>query len=218
LNLSSETSTLDHLCLRIDPFDQKNMLKYLEEENVDAVVVGDKRLGADGLGPSVYVLDPEGNVIELKGSPLQQQDYAQNNIEQVGKTSRAPNDTPPKSYDAYIEPSSSDETQEDSPPTSSMTKNENLPDVPMSPCNRICRYNSSFYDGQVCIGCFREAYEIEMWQSMTPMQKSMTLMDAIDRCSEDYHDDDARIESYDGAITMEELTRQCAHWSDMAKE
>ena len=28
-----------------------------------------KRFGADGEGPSVYLTDPEGNVVELKGPP-----------------------------------------------------------------------------------------------------------------------------------------------------
>ena len=65
--------------------------------------------------------------------------------------------------------------------------------IPATPCNRICRYNSNFYDGQVCIGCFREAYEIEYWQSQSLMQKAMTLLDCIDRCNDnktgrcDYH-------------------------------
>ena len=61
------------------------------------------------------------------------------------------------------------------------TKNEQ--EVPITPCNRICRYNNSFYNGKVCIGCFRDTYEIKMWQSMTPSEKSLTLLDAIDRCS-----------------------------------
>jgi len=216
LNFSSESSTLDHLCLRIDPFDQQTLLTYLEEKKVDRIVIGDKRLGADGVGPSVYVRDPEGNVIELKGSPYQ--DYAQNNTNQVDKTDHVPNDTPQKSVGKSNELSSSDNAQEDSPPTSLMTKNSNSPNVPMTPCTRICRYNSSFYDGQVCIGCYREAYEIEMWQSMTPMQKSMTLLDAIDRCSDSYLDDDAsENNNFDGAISEEELTRQYAYWSNLAK-
>ena len=35
------------------------------------VVVGDQgqRYGAEGTGPSIYVNDPEGNVVELKGPP-----------------------------------------------------------------------------------------------------------------------------------------------------
>ena len=31
----------------------------------------ESRYGAEGLGPSLYLADPEGNVIELKGPPRQ---------------------------------------------------------------------------------------------------------------------------------------------------
>ena len=71
VNLSHETSTLDHLCLRIDPFDRRRLLDYFDGGDVDIVKresAGDARVGADGVGPSLYLRDPEGNVIELKGS------------------------------------------------------------------------------------------------------------------------------------------------------
>ena len=90
---------------------------------------------------------------------------------------------------------------------------DNLRSVPASPCNRICRYNSAFYDGLVCIGCFREAYEIQTWNSMTNMQKSMTLLDAIDRCS-----DESMGYTFDGAVTLDELNHQCLYWSNLAEE
>jgi len=73
VKISSDDSTMDHLCLRVEPFDKDLMMKYLKEENVHIVVDGDRRLGADGIGPSVYVADPEGNVIELKGTPYERQ-------------------------------------------------------------------------------------------------------------------------------------------------
>jgi catechol 2,3-dioxygenase-like lactoylglutathione lyase family enzyme len=72
VNFSPEPSTLDHLCLRIDPFDRDRLLDYFEDLNVNIVkraTAGDTRLGADGVGPSLYLRDPEGNVIELKGRP-----------------------------------------------------------------------------------------------------------------------------------------------------
>ena len=90
---------------------------------------------------------------------------------------------------------------------------DNLRSVPASPCNRICRYNSAFYDGMVCIGCFREAYEIQTWNSMTNMQKSMTLLDALDRCS-----DESMGYTFDGAVTLDELNHQCLYWSNLAEE
>lgn len=78
-------------------------------------------------------------------------------------------------------------------------------DVPPSPCNRICRYNAKVYDGQVCIGCFRETYEIANWSSMSPIEKSYALMDAADRS-----DGSAEM---DGALRSDELTRQAEAWS-----
>ncbi|KAL7539772.1 hypothetical protein ACHAXR_009584 [Thalassiosira sp. AJA248-18] len=226
VNFSSETSTLDHLCLRIDPFDRKLLLNYLEEENVEIIVVGEKRLGADGVGPSVYVRDPEGNVIELKGSPYHDND--QNKVEDSAENKQSDNrshvpyvavqEREETDYDGNSLPPSNDAKEESPQAKSTNKKNESTSiDVPLTPCNRICRYNSSFYDGQVCIGCYREAYEIEMWQSMTPMQKSMTLLDAIDRCSDNQQGDGETRDNFDGAVTIEELTRQFEHWSELVK-
>ena len=45
--------------------------------------------------------------------------------------------------------------------------------VPSTPCTRICRYNADFFDGQVCIGCYREAYEIGTWTSMSPYENTL---------------------------------------------
>ena len=57
---------MDHLCLRIDPFDQEAIIAHLEAHGV---VVGAirNRYGAEGNGVSIYLTDPEGNTIELKG-------------------------------------------------------------------------------------------------------------------------------------------------------
>lgn len=60
---------LDHFCLRIDPFDEAAIRAALEAAGV---VVGETatRYGAEGLGPSIYIEDPEGNTVELKGPPM----------------------------------------------------------------------------------------------------------------------------------------------------
>lgn len=216
LNLSSETSTLDHLCLRVDPFDKQQLMKYLEGENVRIVAHGDQRLGADGVGPSVYVSDPEGNVIELKGNPNQTSSpghVESSKNSQFDGASHSPNTLHERSNDDL--PLASD-PRGNSTPTASIANESEPTDVPLTPCNRICRYNSSFYDGRVCIGCFREGYEIETWQSMNSMQKSMTLLDAIDRCSENQGDEETR-GKFEGAITTEELTRQYLHWTALAE-
>ena len=59
---------LDHLCLRVEPFDPGALSSHLVAHGV---VPGEvrERYGAEGYGPSMYVADPEGNVVELKGPP-----------------------------------------------------------------------------------------------------------------------------------------------------
>jgi glyoxylase I family protein len=63
-----EGRNLDHFCLRIDPFDESAIRCQLEAAGI---VVGEAavRFGAEGDGPSLYVSDPEGNTVELKGPP-----------------------------------------------------------------------------------------------------------------------------------------------------
>ncbi len=64
-----EGRNLDHFCFRIEPFDEQAIRRHLEAHGVEAGETA-IRYGADGEGPSLYVADPEGNVIELKGPPL----------------------------------------------------------------------------------------------------------------------------------------------------
>ncbi|MEO8718041.1 MAG: VOC family protein [Burkholderiales bacterium] len=61
-----EGRNLDHLCLRVEPFDQDAIVAHL---NHHGVKVGEihRRYGAEGNGISIYVTDPEGNIVELKG-------------------------------------------------------------------------------------------------------------------------------------------------------
>jgi catechol 2,3-dioxygenase-like lactoylglutathione lyase family enzyme len=64
----AEGRNMDHLCLRIEPFDPGTLSAHLIRHGV---VPGEvrTRYGADGHGPSVYISDPEGNTVELKGPP-----------------------------------------------------------------------------------------------------------------------------------------------------
>jgi glyoxylase I family protein len=64
----TEGRNMDHLCLRIEPFDPGALTAQLIRHGV---VPGEikSRYGADGYGLSVYVSDPEGNTVELKGPP-----------------------------------------------------------------------------------------------------------------------------------------------------
>jgi glyoxylase I family protein len=64
---STGGANLDHLCLRIELFDQAAISpNHLAKHHV-ACGAETLRYGAEGEGPSIYVRDPEGNGIELKG-------------------------------------------------------------------------------------------------------------------------------------------------------
>jgi len=65
----AEGRNLDHFCLRIEPFDGDRILQYLRSKGIEPGKI-ESRYGADGDGPSIYVTDPEGNVVELKGPPF----------------------------------------------------------------------------------------------------------------------------------------------------
>ncbi len=59
-------TNLDHFCLRIEPFDTEAIRTHL---GIHGIAAGDVRTvyGAEGYGPSIYLDDPEGNTVELKG-------------------------------------------------------------------------------------------------------------------------------------------------------
>jgi catechol 2,3-dioxygenase-like lactoylglutathione lyase family enzyme len=64
----AEGHNVDHVCVRIEPFDEAALRAWLEANGVEPGDVG-QRYGADGTGPSMYVKDPDGNTVELKGPP-----------------------------------------------------------------------------------------------------------------------------------------------------
>ena len=57
---------MDHFCLRIDPFDIERLTAHLRTHGLEPKELR-TRFGAEGDGPSVYLQDPEGNRVELKG-------------------------------------------------------------------------------------------------------------------------------------------------------
>jgi glyoxylase I family protein len=63
-----EGRNMDHFCLTVEPFDADAIIAHLREHGADPAPVA-SRYGAEGQGPSIYVPDPEGNVVELKGPP-----------------------------------------------------------------------------------------------------------------------------------------------------
>jgi catechol 2,3-dioxygenase-like lactoylglutathione lyase family enzyme len=64
----AEGRNLDHLCLRLDGFDETTVRSHLARHGVAAGETA-SRYGAEGSGPSIYIVDPEGNTVELKGPP-----------------------------------------------------------------------------------------------------------------------------------------------------
>lgn len=69
----AEGRNLDHFCVRIEHFDGDEILEYLRAKGYEGGQV-ESRYGAEGEGPSIYVNDPEGNVVELKGPPWRSAD------------------------------------------------------------------------------------------------------------------------------------------------
>ena len=69
----TEGRNLDHFCFRVEPFDEAGIRAVLEAHGI-ALGSTESRFGAEGEGPSIYVTDPEGNVVELKGPPSVRRD------------------------------------------------------------------------------------------------------------------------------------------------
>ena len=65
---AAEGRNLDHFCLAMTDFNEAALREYLTTAGVKIGDVG-QRYGAKGDGPSLYIEDPEGNTVELKGPP-----------------------------------------------------------------------------------------------------------------------------------------------------
>jgi catechol 2,3-dioxygenase-like lactoylglutathione lyase family enzyme len=61
-----QARNVDHVALFLSEFDEPAIRKHLESHGVEPGDVG-QRYGAQGMGPSMYIRDPDGNTIELKG-------------------------------------------------------------------------------------------------------------------------------------------------------
>jgi catechol 2,3-dioxygenase-like lactoylglutathione lyase family enzyme len=61
----STGNNLDHFCLQIEKIDEAVLTAFLVKQNV-AVSDFERRYGAEGYGRSIYIKDPEENVVELK--------------------------------------------------------------------------------------------------------------------------------------------------------
>ena len=63
-----QARNVDHFALQLDSFDEAAIRAHLERHGVEPGEVA-QRYGAQGTGPSMYIRDPDGNVVELKGPP-----------------------------------------------------------------------------------------------------------------------------------------------------
>ncbi len=59
---------MDHFAISIAPFDEAALRAHLNARGVEIGEVA-RRYGAQGEGPSMYITDPDGNTVELKGPP-----------------------------------------------------------------------------------------------------------------------------------------------------
>lgn len=66
-----EGKNVDHLCLRVEPFDEGEIVAHLAAHGAEPRGPATRKFGAEGEGPSLYIEDPDGNVIELKGPASQ---------------------------------------------------------------------------------------------------------------------------------------------------
>jgi catechol-2,3-dioxygenase len=62
-----ERRNVDHVAFRVLPWDGDAILAHLQSHEIDSEI--NSRYGAEGEGPSIYLTDPEGNGLELKGPP-----------------------------------------------------------------------------------------------------------------------------------------------------
>ena len=68
-SVDQKAPNVDHVCLGIEAADMEAIARSLRESAVDVIEGPVKRYGAHGDGLSIYIHDPEGNVIELKQMP-----------------------------------------------------------------------------------------------------------------------------------------------------
>jgi len=61
-----EGRNMDHFCVLLDSFNENAIREHLAKHGVTGSKL-ETRYGAAGNGPSIYIQDPDGNTIELKG-------------------------------------------------------------------------------------------------------------------------------------------------------
>lgn len=64
----AEGSNMDHYAVQIESMDAEALSAHLRRHGIDPGEVR-RRYGAEGYGSSIYITDPDGNTVELKGPP-----------------------------------------------------------------------------------------------------------------------------------------------------
>ena len=57
---------MDHFALELSSWNESAIRSQLAQHGIEAGDAGE-RYGAGGFGPSIYLADPDGNTVELKG-------------------------------------------------------------------------------------------------------------------------------------------------------
>jgi glyoxylase I family protein len=65
---AQEGRNVDHFAIQLGRFDENAIRAHLAQHEIEPGDVA-QRYGAKGNGPSMYIRDPDGNVVELKGPP-----------------------------------------------------------------------------------------------------------------------------------------------------
>ena len=64
--LDPSARNMDHFALTLSSFDEASIRAHLARFEIEAGETS-RRYGAEGFGPSIYLRDPDGNTVELKG-------------------------------------------------------------------------------------------------------------------------------------------------------
>ena len=63
-----DQGNMDHFALTIEPFEPEALKNHFAQHGFTLGEVA-RRYGSEGYGPSIYLNDPDGNQVELKGPP-----------------------------------------------------------------------------------------------------------------------------------------------------
>jgi glyoxylase I family protein len=64
-----DARNVDHFCLAVEAGSMAEIAEYMRERSVEVIGEPVERYGARGMGLSIYIRDPEGNIVELKQTP-----------------------------------------------------------------------------------------------------------------------------------------------------